>query len=295
MAWRDAFTSLGRTVASRRELIAAGATGRVLTAAVASGALVRIRRDHYALPWTASSIQRAVRVGGRVACVSALRSMSVFAVDEDVTHVHLERDASRLRSPVNRRTRLAPDNRAGAELHWWPLLDPAGGDEAIVGIEDALAQVIRCQPTHLAVASLDNALHLGLVDRQIVEWILAALPHGYRHLGRMLNSRSEAGQESVLRLLLDGSGLRYELQVEIPGVGRVDLVVEGVLVLEADSRLAHDGWDAHIRDRGRDLALARLGFMTLRPAYQHTMQSPNLVISAVLRLLATRGIHPPRE
>ena len=34
--------------------------------------------------------------------------------------------------------------------------------------------------------------------------------------------------------------------------------------------------------------------MSLRPAYQHTMQDPDFVIAAVLRLLATRGIHPPR-
>jgi very-short-patch-repair endonuclease len=294
MTWHDSFISLGRTVASRHELIAAGASGRMLTAAVAGGSLVRIRRDHYALPSTANAIQKAVRVGGRVACVSALRAMSVFVVDSNVTHIHLPREASRLRSPANRRVLLSPDNRAGAHLHWWPLLDPAGGDETIVGIEDALAQVIRCQPTALAVASLDNALHLGLVDRQIVAAVLDQLPRSYRRLGRMLDSRSEAGQESVLRLLLDSVGLRYEVQVEIPGVGRVDFVVEGVLVLEADSRLAHHGWDAHIRDRGRDLALARRGFMSLRPAYQHTMQNPNLVIAAVLRLLATRGIHPPR-
>jgi hypothetical protein len=73
--------------------------------------------------------------------------------------------------------------------------------------------------------------------------------------------------------------------VTVPEVGRVDLIVEGCLALEADSRLAHDGWERHVHDRRRDLLLARNQFMSLRPAYQHTMFEPDLVRASVLGLL----------
>lgn len=93
----------------------------------------------------------------------------------------------------------------------------------------------------------------------------------------------------MLRLLFEDAGLHCEIQITFAGIGRVDIVVEGIVVVEADSRLAHDGWELHIRDRDRDINLARLGHPSLRPAYQRTMQNPSDVLEAVLGLLAAAG------
>ncbi|MCU1525325.1 MAG: hypothetical protein JWO18_2219, partial [Microbacteriaceae bacterium] len=41
MGWHEVFTEYGITIASREQLLAAGVTGRGLTAAVQSGFLVR--------------------------------------------------------------------------------------------------------------------------------------------------------------------------------------------------------------------------------------------------------------
>jgi very-short-patch-repair endonuclease len=101
-----------------------------------------------------------------------------------------------------------------------------------------------------------------------------------------VNGRSESGQESVLRWWLDEAGLRYEIQVGVKGVGRIDFLVEGRLVVEADSKLAHSKWEQHLRDRNRDLALARLGLATLRPHYAAIMFNPESVLAAVHGLLA---------
>ncbi|GAA4175354.1 hypothetical protein GCM10022287_20740 [Gryllotalpicola koreensis] len=86
-------------------------------------------------------------------------------------------------------------------------------------------------------------------------------------------------------MLVVGLGLPYELQVVFDDVGRVDILVAGCLVLEADSREAHEGWEPHIKDRGRDLALAKQGLASLRPAYQHTMKQPDLVRDAIWGLV----------
>ncbi len=249
---------------------------------------MRVRRDHYALPGTADHAVRAIRIGGRLACTSALYLAGVFELDHSFPHVHMPPRSARLRSPGNRRVPLNQMNRDGAELHWWPLLDSADGSEFAVGLRDAAAQVVRCQPPWIAVATLDNALHLGRLFEPDLADIFAHVPLRYSHLRALLDARSESGQESVLRMILTEAGLRFESQVRFPGVGRVDFVVEGRLVLEADSRLAHDGWELHVRDRNRDLNLAIQGYMSLRPTYQRIIHTPSDVLAAVRGLLAGR-------
>lgn len=275
---------LGRRIASRHELLGAGAAPWTLTEAVRLGALIRVRRDHYALPGTAPEVLRAVRVGGRLACTSALALNGVFA-DDRRTHVHLDRAMSRMRHP-ERRAVPHSAGRGGALLHWQPLLEPADGDECSVGLIDALAQTLRCQRPWWALASIDNALNLGLLSEFGLAQVFDGAPDRSRQLRRLVDGRAEAGQETVLRMIVRSAGLRCEPQVTLEGLGRVDLLVEGCLVLEADSRLAHDGWELHVRDRDRDLAAARLGLMTLRPVYQRTMRDPAAVRDAVVNLVA---------
>lgn len=286
MTWQTAFERLGVKIASREELMAAGASGRALTTAVRGGHLIRVRRDHYALPGTSRNILEAVRVGGRTGCLSALAVAGIFAIDKTFTHVHLGRDASRTRHPRDRFVRLTDRERDGVRTHWSPLLDADAGNEYSVGVVDALAQVLTCQHPWHAIASIDNALFLGAVSERELAELFARAPEGVQHIGGLIDGRAEAGQESVLRMIVRSAGLECELQVSIDGVGRVDMVVEGMLALEADSRLAHDSWDLHVRDRDRDIDLARLGYMSLRPVYQRTMFRPTDVRDAVLHLLA---------
>ncbi len=289
MGWNEAFGELDLTIASRIELISIGASGRSLTAAVKLGRILRVRRDHYALPKTHSQILQAVRVGGRLTCTSAVESAGVFIRSAQHAHIHLEMGASRLRSPNDRSARLSVGNRAGAVLHWWPLAQPAAGNEYSVGPIDALTHIVHCQPPRFAVAALDSALHLGLISTGELDDVFALLPGRFQCLSSRVDGRSEAGQETILRMIVQDAGLHVDIQVEVGGVGRIDMIVEGVLALEADSRLAHDGWERHVADRWRDLQLAKLHYMSLRPAYQHTMFHPGDVLEAVLGLLSARS------
>lgn len=155
----------------------------------------------------------------------------------------------------------------------------------MVGLKDALAQAVCCRHPRHAVASLDNALHLGLIEEGDLADIFGAVPASKQHLRGAVDGRCEAGQESILRLAMREAGLRCEPQVTIPGVGRVDFVVEDCVVVEADSRLAHDGWAAHVRDRNRDLALARIGYPSLRPVFAQTVFHTADVVAAIVALV----------
>lgn len=269
----------------RRDLIAGGMSGRAITAGVRNGTLIRVRRDRYAAPGIDGPTLFSTRVGGRLACISALRDAGVFAAETIAPHVHVGENQSRLRSPRDRRVRLGALNRDGVVLHWHPLVVQQDTEHR-VSVVDALRQVLRCQPAPLAVASVDNALFTGGIETQDLDAVFAGLPRRLRALRGRVNGRSESGQESVLRWWLVEAGLAFQIQVDITGVGRVDFLVEGRLVIEADSRLAHSTWERQKRDRDRDLGLARQGIASLRPHYTAIMFSPESVIAAVQGLLA---------
>jgi hypothetical protein len=285
MAWADAFDTTHARIVSREFLIAHGATGRMLTAAVRGGQLIRARRDHYALPAESRDVVSAVRVGGRIDCVSALADAGVFAFDTSTTHVRLEHEMSRLRSTRSRFIPLTDHNRQKLALHWWPLVAEENALNYSVGVEDALASSLRCQHAWHALASIDNAIHQGAISEYAVDRLFDGAPDRVQKIRSRVDGRAEAGQETVLRMIVVESGLDCELQVVVPQVGRVDMIVEGCLALEADSRHAHDGWELHVRDRHRDLLLAQRHYMSLRPAYQHTMFEPDLVRESILGLL----------
>lgn len=284
MGWEWPFKQMHAIELNRAELMALGATSRGLTAAVRGGFLIRARRDHYVLPGTSRSVVEALRVGGRVACISRLSMAGIFTMDDRFTHIQMEESMSRSRSPRSRHIALTRYNRDGIVLHWWSTTQET--TRSAVSIRDALIHATRCQPPWHALASIENALFLKLITDEDTRAIFRVAPKRVAHLEALVDERSESGQETILRMLILSLGLECEVQVELPGLGRVDFVVEGCLVLEADSRLAHDGWEHHVVDRGRDLVAATLGFMALRPAYQHTMFEPDLVKLAIANLVA---------
>ena len=110
----------------------------------------------------------------------------------------------------------------------------------------------------------------------------------YAVLRALVDGRAESGPETLMRLMLRALGCDVELQVDFDGIGRVDLVVDGWLVIECDSKEFHESWDQQVKDRNRDLALAARGFHTLRLTAGQIMYRDDEVLAAVKGLLATR-------
>jgi very-short-patch-repair endonuclease len=73
--------------------------------------------------------------------------------------------------------------------------------------------------------------------------------------------------------------------VHLDGVGRVDLLVDGVLVVELDG-FEHHSDRAHYRnDRRRANALTCLGLRLVRFTYEDVMHRPDWVVACVLQAL----------
>ncbi|MEV8271663.1 type IV toxin-antitoxin system AbiEi family antitoxin domain-containing protein [Microbacterium sp. NPDC077184] len=261
----------------RPDLRARGWTDRDLGAAVADGRLLRPRPGAYLTADASTDVIDALALGGRLTCVSALAHRGVFALDTSVLHVHLHtrRTSARTTARVVRR-------------HWGTLRRVPHPRAASVEPLDALACALRCQPPRSALASLDSALHGGHLRMDELDELFRLLPRRHRVLRRLIDARAESGPETLVRLLLRSLGAAFDVQVFIAGVGRVDFLVEGWLIVECDSREFHSDWDAQRRDRRRDQAAAALGYTTFRPIAEDIIWHPDVVRSALRGLLDSR-------
>ncbi|MDQ1547076.1 MAG: hypothetical protein QOH69_1980 [Actinomycetota bacterium] len=145
---------------------------------------------------------------------------------------------------------------------------------------------LECQSLWNSVATFDSALHLGRVTPADIADVFARAPRSARAVEPMIDSRAESGPESILRMIVRALGYGCEPQVTISGIGRIDLIVEGRLALEADSRKWHEGWEKQRADRERDIQLARRKFMSLRPLSDHILYSPQTVGEAITGLIS---------
>lgn len=275
-------------VVGYRELRAAGLSRRGLQQALANGTLVRARRDVYLSATASRNVFQSQRIGGRLDCLSLLQELGVFVLENRRLHVQVEAYDGRLRSPASREKRLAQSNHRHRVVVHWRTID-APHDVHSVPIVHALAQAALCQLPRPAIASMDSALNLGLIGEDQLTEVFALLPARMHVLRPLVDGRAEAGSESLARLMLRTFGHRIELQKWVDGVGRLDLVIDGWLVVECDSRAYHEGWSMQEADRERDLALAARGYVTIRPTAKLIFHRPEVLIAAVRGLLAGRS------
>ncbi|WP_054680957.1 DUF559 domain-containing protein [Microbacterium sp. No. 7] len=255
------------------DLVGQGITRSERRRLVQAERLVRVRQGRYVTADLPSKLLQAARLGARLDCLSLLHALGVFVLDAPALHVQVERGASRL-----------PPRTADVIAHWRESSCPRAALTA--DLVEALAQSVRCQGIRDALATIDSAWHLGLVDEESVAAVFARLPRRYASLRRLLDRRAESGSETIMRLILRSLGCHVDLQVVIPAVGRVDLVVDGWLIVECDSRAHHEGWEQQKKDRQRDIAAARAGYTTVRPIAEDILHHREETLAAMKEVVA---------
>lgn len=275
---------------SRADLAARGMSRRMIDAAIRESTLVRARRDRYVATGVPPSVLQAVRVGGRLTCLSLLQLLGVFVFRCDTLHVHIRRGTSRLRSPENRTQRLRRrgDREREACLHWRSLVRAADGTSTCVNVVDALVHSMLCQPVRHAVATIDSALNKGLITAIDLADVFSAVPARFGILQTLVDARAQSGPETLVRLMVRALGCHVDLQVAFEEVGFVDMVVDGWLVIECDSRAFHSTWASQLEDHRRDGILASYGYSVLRLAAEDILYHPEAVRAAILGLVASR-------
>jgi very-short-patch-repair endonuclease len=264
-------------VATSAQMSRAGVGARELTSAVRTGQLLRPRRGFYALPTASPQALEAVRLGGRLCCVSAARSYGLWGGTDARLHLRVSPHATRL-----------PES--DAVRHW---VD--GDDHAEcwrVSFVDCLRSVVRCAPGETAVAVLDTALSAGLATVAGLAALFASEPRPARRVAAAARPGSDSGIESIVRQRLEARGHIVEQQVHVSGVGRVDMRVDGLLYLELDGFAYHSGRAAFERDRIRDTGLALAGGRRLRVSALQVLEHPDEVVETVEAMLVAPEFRP---
>ncbi len=96
----------------------------------------------------------------------------------------------------------------------------------------------------------------------------------------LVDARSGSLPESLLRVALADLGLPVEPQALVPGVGRVDFLVDGVIV-EVDGFAYHSGRGEYREDRRRDRAAHRRGYVVLRYTFEEVVHDRARVVAEV--------------
>ncbi|MFC9559020.1 endonuclease domain-containing protein [Agromyces sp. NPDC056965] len=260
-------------IATRSRLRACGHSPQHIRAAVDGHRVLRVGRSWVALHDANPEAVRAIEVGGILGGESALRSHGIWVSRNDGVCVATARTASRM-----------PPLRE-SEYRIWCAVSRRQGVWR-VDVLEALAQFLPRAGRHDAIATIDSALHRGLISSAQLDGLMERMPRRIRRLRNRVDGAAESGLESVLRTAIRDEGWRVESQVVIAGVGRVDLLIDGWLVIEADGSRWHDGHEATERDRERNAALVLRGYRWHRFGHAQIMRHLDQCIAVIRALLS---------
>lgn len=261
-------------VASWRRLRTLGVTAHCVWLGLCERRIQRLRRGVYTLPGADPHLLAAVTLGGVLSCEAAAGHHGLPRLDSDGrVHVTVPRDWAQARL-------------AGVVVHRRNLPDDAH-DGLVTGLVRTAMDCARELGPRDAVVVLDGVLRLGILPEELQAAAGAATGPGsaaVRRAVRSADGRAESPLESCLRLLVEPLGT-VEPQVMISNVGRVDLLLDGWLVLEADGFEFHSARRQYREDRRRANALAVQGYVLLRLSYEDVMFRPDYVVASVSAVL----------
>ena len=271
-------------LAATHELYSDGYDRHHVARAVRARVIVRVRQGWFVLPGIHPSIQEALRVGGRLSCVSALALYDAWKAPGIDLHVAVATNSARLRTRNNPRRRLVDLTNSRVRVHWGPEGD---GTRLMLGPLACLNDLIVCQPPDIAFAVVESLQHERPTPPLAWAAFVDSVPVIHRPMLRLVDGICESGAEGLFWFRMQPFGLSFRRQVSIAGVGRVDFMIGKRLIVEVDGATYHTDPEQFEKDRHRDAVLSRLGYRVLRFSYlQVTENWPEVeaaVIGAILR------------
>lgn len=149
--------------------------------------------------------------------------------------------------------------------------------------------MLRCQEPMAAIVAVDSALNAhACTASDIASLLTGPGSPAARAVLAECEGTSLSPAESVARVALRRAGFTVLANTPIDGVGFVDLLVEGRVVVECDGYAHHAGPVAFATDRRRDRILHLQGFVVLRFPAAEVLSSPDEVVAHVRAALARR-------
>ena len=252
---------------------------RQIEAEFAVGILRRVRRGVYAGVDACPDAVDAAAHGGSLACETAARHLGLWVLD-DVDGVHVW-----MRSDRHQYPHVEPD--CDCTPHW----DHADSNSAFgpPAVERVLLQIYGCRGEESFFVALESARRKGLLSGAAIRRLRRSIDRRGRDLVDFSRDDADSGLESLIRLRTRHQGWDVQCQVWIFGTGKVDLLIDGWLIIEADGKANHDDEGHRHKDLTRDANSAMWGYTTLRFDYAMIIHDWEAVERAIVAALASRA------
>ncbi|WP_051427471.1 type IV toxin-antitoxin system AbiEi family antitoxin domain-containing protein [Arthrobacter sp. H20] len=250
-------------VTRRGDLVANGVSSHQLAAALAAGQVVKPCRGVYCLPGADPSHVAAACAGAELACISGASHRGLWILRRPAL-IHVSVDHGR-----------ALDDTFTVHRSARSLTDL-----------DVCIQCMRCLPELDALCIVESAVVLGKVSLpELRQRATGRRDLALRKIIAQIDPFSQSILETVAKYHLRRAGYSFQSQVYVKGVGRLDLVVEKVLGVEADGREHHSASADFEEDRRRGNLLMIGRVPVLRATYsllvRHSGQFLQLVKQAL--------------
>jgi very-short-patch-repair endonuclease len=156
----------------------------------------------------------------------------------------------------------------------------------IASLEDTVLHALNCLPVTEAVSVAESAIRSHRVDRGMLEGLVQAPRTARaRHALSLVTATAGSQPEVEARLLFIARGWSVVAQAYIPGVGHVDFLIEGLVIVEIDGYDFHKDRGAFVEDRRRQNEALRRGYPTLRYPPEAVWRDPDRLLRDVEELL----------
>ncbi|WP_242703541.1 DUF559 domain-containing protein [Arthrobacter sp. D5-1] len=165
----------------------------------------------------------------------------------------------------------------------------------VAAIEDVVLHAMTCLEAPASTAMATSAIRLhGVPLALLKEQLRGDRSRPALKALHELDLRAESIIEVDAQHLFRAHGIAFDAQVAIPGVGRVDFLLQEFLIVEVDGFAYHSSRQALRNDLSRNNASTVNGYAVLRYPPEVIWFEPDRVVAEVRAVLARRpGTLPP--
>jgi len=253
------------------QLLAAGYSRRDIAGLLELG-VRQPRRGIFLAPGCDEELAAALHHNGRLTCASAAAYYGLW-IRNPPAQLHLACNHGHGAGFVRHRTtRFRSDQ-----------------PRPVAAVEDVVLHGLGCLPPPASTALATSAIRLHGVPVDLLKDqlrgdrsapVLRAL--------RELDLRAESIVEVDAQHLFRTNGIAFEPQVFLPGIGRVDFLLNGFLIVEIDGFAFHSKRGDMLRDRDRNNSSTVKGYAVLRYMPEHIWFNQQQVLAEIQAALALR-------
>lgn len=259
-------------VARTAQLLSAGFSRRDI-GRLSDRGVTQPRRGIFLAPDCDRDIATAIRHNAKLTCASAAARYGLWLRDPP-PRVHLACNHGHGAGFVRHRT---------VRFDGHPVLP-------IAAVEDVALHALAClgPPSSTAMATSAIRLH-GLPLDLLKDQLRGDRSAPVRRALQELDLRAESIVEVDAQHLFRTNGIDFEPQVFLPGIGRVDFLLAGFLIVEIDGFEFHSKRADMLRDRHRNNTSTLHGFAVLRYMPEHIWFNPKQVLKEIRAVLSSRA------